>query len=246
MKLLRCNRCKAEVDLPEMAKGDAPLTQTMRAMAGWSKMKGWAHLKVERLGSLIKPPTQMMDLCEDCLEVLLEQFLVGAPVAPITTPQEQTALPHQPMLDCQLVWNPGKGQLLCRHDDPELFDALVVDAGAMADSSEGVTCDQVHEIQQAVQQMKDDVDTAGLAHSIPRRCSRECREAHTYGKGCLLDTQERDAEVQDRLMTKRSIRESGCTEACTKGHTYRAGCQLGDGCSIPPQRTADETEPGNE
>lgn len=186
MKILRCNRCKAEAALPETTGDENPMAKAAMTIGFLSSLRGWSIIKVNRIG-MMKPPAKVLDLCEDCVEVLLEQFMVGASVAPITTPLDQTLLPHAPMLDCQFIWNPGAGRLICRHDDPELFDALVVDQDNAVEGAGDLTCDQVNEIQDAVQRMKEDVDTAAVAHAVPKRCGRECSEAHTYEAGCLLE-----------------------------------------------------------
>jgi hypothetical protein len=175
MKLLRCNRCKAEVAMPEPLSNNSPMALMGKTMEILSKTRGWAHLRVERRGALISPPVEILDLCEDCVEVLVEQFMVGAEVAPITTPQDQTPLPHAPMLDCQLIWNPGTGSLICRHDDPELFDSLVVDQDRT-----------VSDLQETIRETSEDMATAVVAHAVPQRCGRKCSEAHTYKAGCLL------------------------------------------------------------
>lgn len=114
-RLLRCNRCGQERETP------MPVPNILGIVAP-VKADDWA---IMTLGP--GPLPARYDLCEDCTEVLVEQFLVGATVAPITQPAAQVVLPHDPMTDCQLVWNPGKGGFLCYHDDPELYHALIID-----------------------------------------------------------------------------------------------------------------------
>jgi len=174
-KIHRCNRCAAEVTLPDLKSGNNSGSQVLSVLGTVSALKGWAEIQLVRRGALFQPATKVLDLCGDCVEILLEQFMVGAAVAPITTPLERTVLPHPPMLDCQLIWNPGKGRLLCRHDDPELFDSLVVD-------QDKITSD----IQDAVHRMAKDVETTAAVQSRVHRCGPECTEAHTYEGACLL------------------------------------------------------------
>lgn len=114
-RLLRCNRCGLERETPMPAPNILGFVQPVKA-------EGWA---IMTLGP--GPLPARYDLCEDCTEVLVEQFLMGATVAPITQPLNQVILPHDPMTDCQLIWNPGKGSFLCYHDDPELYQALIID-----------------------------------------------------------------------------------------------------------------------
>lgn len=114
-RLLRCNRCGQEHETPMPVPNILGFTTPVKA-------ENWA---VMTLGP--GPLPARYDLCEDCAEVLVEQFMVGAAVAPITQPMAQVVLPHDPMTDCQLVWNPGKGGFLCYHDDPELYQALIID-----------------------------------------------------------------------------------------------------------------------
>src|SRR3546814_12322396 len=99
----------------------------MAAFSGMSKFGKWTSLALSPLAGMVKVRSVTADLCEDCTEILTEQFLTGAAIAPITQPLAQVILPHEPMTDCQLVWNPGKGGFLCYHEDPELYPALILD-----------------------------------------------------------------------------------------------------------------------
>ena len=246
------------------------------------KAEGWA---VMTLGP--GPLPARYDLCEDCAEVLVEQFMVGAAVAPITQPAAQVVLPHDPMTDCQLVWNPGKGGFLCYHDDPELYHALIIDnaqnvaegvpeqktvpcghtmAGTPCDwdkcrwvrckdcdctSAESVACqcschpvktiqdwadkkrrDMDSQLMTRIGQLASDVETAGVAHAAPVRCSRHCSEQHTYLEGCILDGVVRKdmANVPGQIMPPACGPE--CGETAPDGsmpnphHTYNLGTCL--------------------
>lgn len=213
-RLVRCNRCGTEGDVTLKPSGVA-VVDAMAAFAGVSKFNKWTSMVLSPLAGMVKTRTLQADLCEDCTEVLVEQFLVGGAVAPITQPLTQVVLPHEPMTDCQLVWNPGKGRFLCYHEDPELYHALILDnaqnvaegvpekpvricsdCGCTAHrtfgacSSTGCECpaQPVAEIplMERARQLSDDVAMAGYAHAVPQRCSVACSEAHTYREGCLL------------------------------------------------------------
>lgn len=125
-RLVRCNRCGAEGDVTLKPSGVA-VVDAMAAFAGMSKFTKWTSMVLSPLAGMVKVKTVAADLCEDCTEILVEQFLTGAAIAPITQPLTQVVLPHDPMTDCQLVWAPGKGRFLCYHEDPELYHALIID-----------------------------------------------------------------------------------------------------------------------
>lgn len=209
-KLLRCNRCGQEQELREIAKEDNSLVRMSQAITGVGELRGWTQVKLTQFGFPLKPPTIGFDLCEDCREIFAEQFMVGAAVAPITQPLAQVALPHQPMTDCQLVWNPGKGGFLCYHDDPELYHALIIDnaqnvaegvpekpvricseCGCVAHRKFGpcssTGCECTAGLREKIEQVAEDVITAGAVHAVPQRCSPACSEQHTYRAGCLLE-----------------------------------------------------------
>lgn len=188
-RLARCNRCGAEQEILTPEKNEnaaANLVAAINNMRGWKALKvvGWGLMKV----------TQTYDLCDDCHEILVEQFFKGAAIAPITQPLVQTILPHQPMTDCQLIWHPGKGRFLCYHEDAELYHALVRDQAQNV--AEGVP---PQDVQQAVGQMVSDMHTAGYAQAYPQRCTIACQEQHTYTDGCLLNNvvQPPGADVND-------------------------------------------------
>lgn len=88
------------------------------------KAEGWA---VMTLGP--GPLPARYDLCEDCAEVLVEQFMVGANVHAITQPPGMNILPHDnvPYQDCLLAFDPEAGGFVCEHDDPERFRKLCTD-----------------------------------------------------------------------------------------------------------------------
>ena len=186
------------------------VVDAMAAFSGMSKFGKWTSLALSPLAGMVKVRSVTADLCEDCTEILTEQFLTGAAIAPITQPLAQVILPHEPMTDCQLVWNPGKGRFLCYHEDPELYHALILDnaqnvaegvpeqpirkicseCGCVAHrqfgpcSSTGCGC--TVGLTEKIVQVADDVAMAGYAHAFPQRCSAACSEAHTYREGCLL------------------------------------------------------------
>lgn len=182
-RLVRCNRCGAEGEIFGKEKTNNPVEGVLATLSRVSQLKGWRALEVKpwTSGLGMTPPSLVFDLCEDCQEILVEQFLKGAAVAPITQPLVQTILPHQPMTDCMLVWDPERGGFLCEHDDSERYHKLCRDQAQ--NCAEGVP---PRDVQDAVSQMVEDVATAGYAHAHPRRCTPTCSEAHTYQPGCLL------------------------------------------------------------
>lgn len=187
-RLARCNRCGAEHEI--MAPEKSQKNAAANLVATLNKMDGWKALTVTGWG-LFKT-SQTYDLCVDCVEIFVEQFLKGASVAPITQPLVQTILPHQPMTDCMLVWDPERGGFLCEHDDSERYHKLCRDQAQNA--AEGVP---PQDIQDAVDRMVEDVATAGHAHAYPQRCTPACGEAHTYQPGCLLANGPRAMQIQD-------------------------------------------------
>src|SRR3546814_859163 len=110
-RIMRCNRCGAEQE--------AELNFSFSKGGEVTVLDNWARVMVIHKS----PQPEVMgrrdgfDLCEDCREILVEQFFKGAAVAPITQPLVQTILPHQPMTDCMLVWDPERGGLLCEPAD---------------------------------------------------------------------------------------------------------------------------------
>lgn len=226
-RLVRCNRCGTEGDVTLKPSGVA-VVDAMAAFAGVSKFTKWTSMVLSPLAGMVKLKSVTADLCEDCTEVLVEQFLVGGAVAPITQPLTQVVLPHEPMTDCQLVWNPGKGRFLCYHEDPELYHALILDNAQNV--AEGVPEKPVTEtsLMERARQLSDDVAMAGYAHATPQRCSAACSEAHTYREGCLLANVVSDVPGQ--------ISPPACGEECGKTnpdgsmtdphHTYNLGTCL--------------------
>jgi hypothetical protein len=244
MRLIRCNRCGAEAETP------MPKQNLLFGLMAPAKIPSWSRVRVEETPAEegVMGRGETADLCEDCVEVFLLQFMKGAAIAPITQPLAQVAFPHQLMTDCQLVWNPGKGGLLCYHDDPELYHALILDNAqnvaegvpeqpVSVDVSDAiVSCPvckekvrksvraehivEVHgneqelhgcsecggrvpgfammdhyntvhnqgdtKLQRKIEQIRQDMITAGVAHSVVQRCTEACSEAHTYKYGCLL------------------------------------------------------------
>lgn len=184
MKLIRCNRCGDEMEVTQ----DAGLGGLMKAMTMFGEARRWSRIQLAKPSGQegVMGDLRVFDLCEDCREIFLLQFMTGAEIAAITKRADQTPLPHNPMTDCQLVFDPSAGRFVCYHDDPERFHKLTTDV--LQDVVEGVPAKEIAEIQRDVRQMADDVETAGKAHAIPQRCSKKCSEMHTYEKGCLLRT----------------------------------------------------------
>lgn len=117
MRLSKCNRCGAQAELIYSGPSNpAP------------EPSNWARLSV-------LPPfsgkTNWVDLCADCYEALEEKFLAGDKVNPLTrdnsAESDVSILTHEPTIDCQWLINPGTGQMICKHDDPDLFAALSID-----------------------------------------------------------------------------------------------------------------------
>lgn len=196
-RLLRCNRCGQEHETSMPVPNILGLTAPMQA-------ENWA---VMTLGP--GPLPARYDLCEDCVGVLVEQFMVGAAVHAITKPPGQNVLPHDnvPFQDCLLAFDPEKGGFICEHDDPERFlwlqrnraqnvaegvpeRKICSECGCVAHrefgpcSSTGCQC--MVGLTEKIDQVVADVKTAGYAHSVVQRCSEACHEAHTYVAGCLL------------------------------------------------------------
>lgn len=184
-RLARCNRCGAEHEI--MAPEKSQKNAAANLVATLNKMDGWKALTVTGWG-LFKT-SQTYDLCVDCVEIFTEQFLKGASVAPITQPLVQTILPHQPMTDCMLVWDPERGGFLCEHDDSERYHKLCRDQAQNA--AEGVP---PQDIQDAVDRMAEDM-YAAQNHAVVQRCTPACGEAHTYQPGCLLATKVEQARA---------------------------------------------------
>lgn len=122
-RLIRCNRCGLEDEIVQEPPSILGLMKAIRVLPRWSRI---IATKVATVTGT-EGETEIFDLCEDCREILVEQFLKGAPVAPITQPLVQTILPHQPMTDCMLVWDPEGGAFMCEHDDSERYHKLCRD-----------------------------------------------------------------------------------------------------------------------
>lgn len=190
-RVTRCNRCAAEVitDPPVRTFGQAPdlrssLLEFGRALSGWRSvnMMGWP------MAENVQPAAETFDLCEDCVEVFLLQFMKGARIEAITQPADQTDLPHQPQLDCLLAFDPERGGFICEHDDPERYGQLVVEAqesraiSEQVDTSGWVKCPTCQctaanspgcachcHLQYRAAELVSDVTTAGAAHAFPQR-----------------------------------------------------------------------------
>lgn len=187
-RILRCGRCKNETEIlspPAEEDKDNPIARMATAMGGMSKLRGWGVLKLGKWGTPLKPPTQVHDLCEDCVGVFLEQFMKGARIEAITMPPGQNTLPHDnvPYQDCLLAFDPDKGGFICEHDDPERF--LWLQRNRIQNVAEGVPEKKV-DLVERIAQVTNDVAIAGQTHARVLRCSAACSEAHTYRAGCLL------------------------------------------------------------
>lgn len=244
-RLARCNRCGAEQEILTPEKNQNTAANLVAAL---NKMNGWKAVSVVGWG-LFKA-SQTYDLCDDCHEILVEQFLKGAAVAPITQPLAQTVLPHQPMTDCMLVWDPERGGFLCEHDDSERYHKLCRDQAQNA--AEGVPPQDVQDVVDAAAQLVDDVHTAGWAHGMVQRCTRACQEQHTYTDGCLLNNvvQPPGADVNDEDEPADGYGSDyvdavpDCHQ-CGPGHPIHLpnACQPGCFCqphAVPQQRGANE------
>lgn len=193
MRLIRCNRCGLEDET------ETPMPNPLFGFTVGKRVPNWTLLTVEN----DKGSTDRLDLCEDCKEVLLLQFMAGAGVAPITQPEATAKFPHQPMTDCQLVWNPGKGGFLCYHDDPELYRALIIDNAQNV--AEGVPPEKVDDVlQRKVVQMMDDLNTAAMYGAGVKRCTDACSEGHTYTEGCLLKREAEDEQDAAEIASARA------------------------------------------
>lgn len=109
-----------------------PLVRMANALQNMGNtMKGWRFVSVASLPQAENTQgiSERFDLCEDCVEVLLRQFMVGAEIAAITQPPGRNPLPHDDILyqDCLLAFDPERGGLICEHDDPARFQKLCVD-----------------------------------------------------------------------------------------------------------------------
>ncbi|QEQ93622.1 hypothetical protein SEA_ZUKO_44 [Streptomyces phage Zuko] len=246
-KLLRCNRCGQEQEIREVVQEDNPLTRMATAMSAVSELKSWTFLRLTTMGFPLKPPVKSFDLCEDCREVFTEQFMVGAEVAAITQPPGQHKMPHDDILyqDCLLAFDPERGGLICEHDDPERF--LWLQRNRAQNVAEGVPEQEAvptigdwanairdpehplrptleenrQKLQSRVEQMVEDVATAGVAHAVPQRCSPACAEMHTYVEGCLLQAVVTNVPGQ--------IMPPACGTECDPGagrHTNKLGTCL--------------------
>src|SRR3546814_8902282 len=84
-RIMRCNRCGAEQE--------AELNFSFSKGGEVTGLDNWARVMVIHKS----PQPEVMgrrdgfDLCEDCREILVEQFFKGAAVAPITRSEEHTS-----------------------------------------------------------------------------------------------------------------------------------------------------------
>jgi hypothetical protein len=170
MKLVRCNRCGAEREI----LSDKGLANKYRAWAQAGVVAKWSKIQEFRPADQegVEDTVRTFDLCEDCREVFLLQFMTGAGVAPITKPAHQTPLPHDPMQDCALAFDPETGAFVCFHDNPERFRHLTREAlpDAVGDEAR-----RIKAVQAEVNQIRDVVEGG---NSCPEpECDREWNQA---------------------------------------------------------------------
>ncbi len=201
MRLIRCNRCGVEAETP------MPERNVLFGLVAPAKIPAWSRVIVEEtpakenvMGRHVKA-----DMCEDCREVFVEQFMKGAKVEAITQTVGQNPFPHDDILyqDCLLAFDPERGRLICEHDDPARFHKLCRDRAQNV--AEGVPEQKVETLPPGdylvsaedmqrmdtgllakIGQLASDMQTAGYAHSVPQRCSEACSEQHTYERPCLM------------------------------------------------------------
>lgn len=242
-RLVRCNRCGTEGDVTLKPSGVA-VVDAMAAFSGMSKFGKWSSLVLSPLAGMVKTRTLQADLCEDCTEILVEQFLVGGAVAPITQPLTQVVLPHEPMTDCQLVWNPGKGRFLCYHEDPELYHALILDNAQNV--AEGVPERKICSVCLCVTHKGKPCSSTGCecvdktgwvscTHGIPCGCTSATGMNNNAAKcscpchlafGHLADTVKQLADDVRGARKMLAGVAQRCSVACSEAHTYREGCLL--------------------
>lgn len=208
-RITRCNRCGAEAEIKagdKSFRGNTTTPQDVirRIASGMGDLKAWRSVSIVGFPQVenVRPDEERYDLCEDCVEVFLLQFMKGAEVAAVTKPAHMTALPHDPYQDCLLAWDPRAGGFICEHDDPARFKTLYTDR--IQNVAEGVP-----ELQAKIGEVAEEMHTSGWAHSTVQRCSAACSEAHTYVEGCILAGVVQPAD-QPRRFTP--CRYCNCTE----------------------------------
>lgn len=195
------------------------------------KAEGWA---VMTLGP--GPLPARYDLCEDCAEVLVEQFMVGANVHAITQPPGMNVLPHDnvPYQDCLLAFDPDAGKFVCEHDDPERFLKLQRDRAQNV--AEGVPEQVVPGIPEWAEKKRGDelVSCPVLQGGCGGRLPARHLEQHMSEVHGIKPLRERAAELVADVHTSgwaHSIVQR-CGDACSEQHTYTSGCLL-DGVVQP-------------
>lgn len=179
MKLTRCNGCGKEEELVPMDR-DVLMPRTL-----------WYTLALSQTVYERRTTTdqQMFDLCAAC-HVALRKML-ESPEVKISDKTRK----HPPTPDCLLVFNPGNRQLFCRHEDPELFDALVQDQKRRADSTE------VNEfITKGAARLKAAMNAQRDAEADPEDLrERKCTECGTWVKryGMVVHMREAHPEGND-------------------------------------------------
>lgn len=191
------------------------------------KAEGWA---VMTLGP--GPLPSRYDLCEDCAEVLVEQFMVGANVHAITQPPGMNILPHDnvPYQDCLLAFDPELGGFVCEHDDPERFRKLCTD--------------RAQNVAEGVPERKICSNCGCVSHKEFGPCSStgcECTVDDTGKKVPTLQdwADKKRGDLDRQLMTRigqlaGDMHTAGwahsivqrCGDACSEQHTHTSGCLL--------------------
>jgi len=233
MRLIRCNRCGTEAETP------MPKQNLLFGLMAPAKIPSWSRVRVEETPAEegVMGRGETADLCEDCREVFVEQFMKGAAIAAITQPLAQTTFPHQPMTDCQLVWNPGKGGFLCYHDDPELYHALILDNAQNV--AEGVPEKRV--IPCGHMEPGTSCDWNVCNQPEPVKIAQEQIRAMDAG------LQAKIGQLADDVITAGVAHSfvQRCTEACSEAHTYVTGCILDSVVHVKGEPVTDEMYPAN-
>lgn len=198
------------------------------------KAEGWA---VMTLGP--GPLPARYDLCEDCAEVLVEQFMVGANVHAITQPPGMNVLPHDnvPYQDCLLAFDPDAGKFVCEHDDPERFRKLCTDRAQNV--AEGVPEQKTVPCGHTMAGTPCDWDKCrwvrckdcDCTSAESGACQCSCHPVKTvqeWGLEKARKVQARITQLGEDMHTAgwaHSIVQR-CGDACSEQHTYTSGCLL--------------------
>lgn len=204
------------------------VVDAMAAFAGVSKFNKWTSLVLSPLAGMVKLKAVTADLCEDCTEVLTEQFLVGARVEAITKPAGQNILPHDgiPYQDCLLAFDPELGRLVCEHDDPERFLKLqrdrVQNVAEGVPEQKAIPCGHIY--------AGTPCDWNVCHQPEPVKITQE--DIRRMDEGLM----ERVGQLAEDVETAgyAHARVNRCSAACSEAHTYVEGCLLANIVSDVP------------